>query len=99
MRVPPRAARPRPQRLAVLPVGRPCSGGAAVYEVPVRLVPGGLAILGPALTVPRAVFVFRRVVGVAPESGRRLARRAEVVAWDPRAAKAVEIPKFLCREG
>lgn len=107
IRVLPHAAQSGPQGLAVLPVYH---SRRHVRGVPVRLlragvrrrVAGDLALFGPRLSFLRAVFVRRRVVGVAvsaaPESGEGLARLAAVFACDSRAAKAVEIPKFLRRD-
>lgn len=89
----PHATQPRPQRLTVLPIGRPWHPVHLLDGGVRRHVPGDLALFGP--TVLRAAFVRRRVVSGAPESGEGLARLADVFACDSRAAEAVEIPKFL----
>lgn len=103
----PHATQPRPQRLIVLSIGCPWRHFTVVWGAPVRLldggvwrhVPGDLALFGPRLNVLQAVFVCRWVVTVtlsrAPESKEALVWLTAVFACYSKAAKAVEIPKFL----
>lgn len=68
-----------------------------------RHVPGDPALFGLRLNVLQGMFFYRRGVGVglshAPERNEGLGWLAAVLACYSKAAKAVEIPKFLFKRG
>lgn len=100
----PHATQLCPERLALLSDGRHvsvvCGAPFCLLNGGVcRHVPGDPALFGLRLNVLQGMLIYRRVVSVglshAPERNEGLGWLAAVLACYSKAAKAVEIPKFL----